>query len=252
MDAPYLELLDGPDAGKQFPLVENEKISVGRLPDCSIILSDGSVSRLHSSVEMTNEKVEAADNESRNGTFVNEEKIQKKELRHEDILRCGDIRFRVILGQARWAKQVVEALQTTSDTTGPGTGKPVSTGEIRLLGWPYIIQTLSEHKCSARMVLAYRGQKGEVCFHQGKIFKASLLRFAPLQALLRMTSWDKALFILFQYLPVNKGQTNQELEGALDECLKQRDELQDILNSWAGPCPKFMTLHPKTVGTFKR
>jgi len=63
---------------------EKKRISIGRTSDNDIVLDNRGVSRKHAQIEFNDNAAVIIDNESLNGTFVNNRKIT------EDVLRDGD------------------------------------------------------------------------------------------------------------------------------------------------------------------
>ena len=59
---------------KRFPL-EEDKVTIGRHPECDLHVDDGSVSRRHAAVNFRDDAYYVEDLDSRNGTFLNDEKI---------------------------------------------------------------------------------------------------------------------------------------------------------------------------------
>lgn len=81
---------DGPGA-PCFPLLEDE-YTIGREPSNKIALADGSVSARHARVSRTPEGFLLEDLESRNGTYVNGERIEgKRILADNDLVRVGKV-----------------------------------------------------------------------------------------------------------------------------------------------------------------
>ena len=74
---------------------EGKYFSVGRSPDCNIVLSDGSVSAHHAYIASERGELFVRDLGSTNGVLVNDRKVAEAALRHGDVLRMGasDIRF---------------------------------------------------------------------------------------------------------------------------------------------------------------
>jgi hypothetical protein len=74
-----------------FPLLDSE-YAIGRAPDNSIAIADGSVSSNHARILRTPEGFVLEDLQSRNGTFVNGEKVSDKRLLSDgDLIRLGKI-----------------------------------------------------------------------------------------------------------------------------------------------------------------
>ncbi len=89
----YLVALNGPDSGKKFVLT-GEEYTLGRHPDCDIVVEVGAVSRYHAKVSKSDAGYRVADLGSRNGTFVNDEQIAKPHLLQPgDTIRICDISF---------------------------------------------------------------------------------------------------------------------------------------------------------------
>jgi pSer/pThr/pTyr-binding forkhead associated (FHA) protein len=80
---------DRPDA--TYPLFDAECV-IGRAPDCTISIQDGSISSRHARVSRSSEGFSIEDLGSRNGTFVNGEKVDKPRLLTDgDVVRLGKI-----------------------------------------------------------------------------------------------------------------------------------------------------------------
>jgi hypothetical protein len=73
-----------------FPLF-GERATIGRETDNQVIIADKSVSGSHAVITRTTSGYELEDLGSRNGTFVNGEKIEKKLLQDQDMIRFGTV-----------------------------------------------------------------------------------------------------------------------------------------------------------------
>jgi hypothetical protein len=89
-DAPPIGTLTADD-GTMHPLLE-ETSTIGRTPANTIVLRDGSVSGRHARVDRTAEGFVIEDAGSRNGTYINSEKLSEKRLLADgDLVRLGKI-----------------------------------------------------------------------------------------------------------------------------------------------------------------
>lgn len=70
-------------------VTEKKRISIGRTNDNDIVLENRGVSRKHAIIEFNNNAAVIMDNESLNGTFVNNRKISEEVLRDDDIITIG-------------------------------------------------------------------------------------------------------------------------------------------------------------------
>jgi hypothetical protein len=95
-------VIAGPDAGKSRRL-RGVRTVVGRSQDCDFRVADGSVSRHHLEVVVSDECVLLRDLGSGNGTRVNGQRIDERVLRDQDEIAIGRTRFRFVdeLGPTR-------------------------------------------------------------------------------------------------------------------------------------------------------
>ncbi len=70
-------------------VTEKKRISIGRTNDNDIVLENRGVSRKHAMIEFNNNAAVIIDNESLNGTFVNNRKITEEVLRDSDTITIG-------------------------------------------------------------------------------------------------------------------------------------------------------------------
>ncbi len=82
----------GSQAGDRFVL-DNDLTRLGRHPDSEISLDDITVSRRHAEVQRTEQGYAVADSGSLNGTYVNQERVERATLRHGDELQIGKFRL---------------------------------------------------------------------------------------------------------------------------------------------------------------
>lgn len=70
-------------------VTEKKRISIGRTNENDIVLENRAVSRKHATIEFNDNAAVIIDNESLNGTFVNNRKITEEVLRNEDAVMIG-------------------------------------------------------------------------------------------------------------------------------------------------------------------
>ncbi|MHC4250034.1 MAG: FHA domain-containing protein [Planctomycetota bacterium] len=81
-------------------IVRDEPVTIGRSAECDIRLSGEGVDRLHAVVEPSGAKLRVRDQDSREGTWVNDEKVTDALLGDGDEFRVGSVPFKVTLGGA--------------------------------------------------------------------------------------------------------------------------------------------------------
>jgi hypothetical protein len=90
----WLKVIKGALSGKEFIIYERETI-IGSSPTCNIVLfKDSSVSPQHSIIKNENNRYIISDMHSKNGTYVNDERISDKVLQDGDIITIGNTIFR--------------------------------------------------------------------------------------------------------------------------------------------------------------
>ena len=89
---PVLVVVEGPLTGHRFALTEGDNNTIGRSEDCTIIIPDPDVSRLHARLILRNDAVWVQDENSRNAIFVNDKRVVRRpeELRPGGIVRLGE------------------------------------------------------------------------------------------------------------------------------------------------------------------
>lgn len=110
---PLLEIVTGPKQGSWFTLTHQKEVSIGRANVNSIVLEDNSVSRSHAVIHELEGKYFVKDVGSRNGTFVNEKKIQEDfQLKQGDLVKVG-------IYTLRFLKEVTADLPLPEEVSEP-------------------------------------------------------------------------------------------------------------------------------------
>jgi two-component system, NtrC family, response regulator HydG len=89
----YLTILTGNRAGMNFPLDARRKTLIGRGTDCHISLPDPLCSRVHATLDYSDDGWVICDAESRNGTLVNGQKIDEATIVDGHTIRVGSHEF---------------------------------------------------------------------------------------------------------------------------------------------------------------
>lgn len=93
--AAVVQIIDGNDKGKQFQITPAAKFTIGRAPTCTCTLNDPGVSGFHASLSFENGGLVVEDTGSRNGVFLNNQKVQRHPVKSGDLIVIGSTRLMV-------------------------------------------------------------------------------------------------------------------------------------------------------------
>ncbi len=177
-----LFVVDGRCGGTVF-LLSGERSVVGRSPDCEVSIPEPWISSRHALVERRGEELWLVDLDSRNGTWLGEQRVREARLRDGDLVGFGRTNARVRLPAARppspaavgatLMRKLVDPLQP------PGAGAPGEKGQRQVAilhaiaraladarglddGLPRILEALAGSMRAERASLLLMGPKGEM------------------------------------------------------------------------------------------
>ncbi len=94
-----LRIASGSNSGRLIKIPIREFV-IGRHEGSHLRLKSDAVSRKHCVIKIKDSMVYVRDLKSRNGTFINGERLEgKKELKYGDVLKVGKIKFQVVIEQ---------------------------------------------------------------------------------------------------------------------------------------------------------
>ncbi len=92
-----LVVIYGAELGRKYN-IEGREMTIGRATVNDICVSQDSVSRTHAIVQVDDAGVKLRDNESTNGTYVNDNKIHEAYLKDGDLIKVGRSIFKFLTG----------------------------------------------------------------------------------------------------------------------------------------------------------
>jgi hypothetical protein len=93
MEGPALVVRSGGGRTGEHFVPQGERTTIGRSPDCDIVLDDVTVSRKHAVLVRDDGRFTIEDQGSLNGTFLNRRRIEQAELSDGDELQIGKYRL---------------------------------------------------------------------------------------------------------------------------------------------------------------
>jgi pSer/pThr/pTyr-binding forkhead associated (FHA) protein len=110
--------------------IEDQLISIGRLPENKICISNMGISRRHAKIERdTNNNIILSDLNSLNGTFVNNKKVSKTTLSPGDVITIG--KYTIVFESDERKEPAGEDSSSSLSTAGPDSPGFGSTGYSR-------------------------------------------------------------------------------------------------------------------------
>lgn len=91
----YLKILQGSGTGQVLPIPTGQPVTLGRSASASYAFDDPLLSRKHCAVEVRGELCRIVDLQSRNGTFVNGQRVGAVLLRTGDRIKIGNLLIEV-------------------------------------------------------------------------------------------------------------------------------------------------------------
>ncbi len=116
-----LSVKNGPDAGKTCT-VDRDVVTVGKMPDCDLVLTDGTVSRRHLRIARQGaDRWLLADLGSTNGTFLHGARIQEAPIEAGTIVTAGKVEIAFVPERQDFDVPVWDA-----DRFGPVMGRSIA------------------------------------------------------------------------------------------------------------------------------
>lgn len=128
-----LTVTDGPHQGQKFTFEGHDNFIVGRSEEVHFRLShnDKGISRIHFMVEVNPPHCQLMDMGSRNGTYVNGEKVTTAPLKDGDVIKAGQTSLRV-------------SVEDADATVGLGVATPVVAGRVESRAAPMDLPASTE------------------------------------------------------------------------------------------------------------
>jgi pSer/pThr/pTyr-binding forkhead associated (FHA) protein len=92
-DTPQVQLrirYTDPDGNQTELILQDKPITVGRSPDADIITLDERASRMHCSIRIWDGEYYVKDLKSKNGTYLNHERVEMAKIKPGDKIRLGN------------------------------------------------------------------------------------------------------------------------------------------------------------------
>ena len=109
-----------PNGEEKKVTLEKSKITLGRGRNVDLTIQDRLSSRLHCSIEFKDNAWHVSDLKSRNGTYLNGERIQEARLNIGDRIRIGETVLVCERAAVKGTETVIRELEKEMDSGGKG------------------------------------------------------------------------------------------------------------------------------------
>jgi pSer/pThr/pTyr-binding forkhead associated (FHA) protein len=196
-----LSFVAGKDHGREFPLPADLDIVIGRVSDVDLLLLDERVSRKHAKVSTHGGKMMIEDLASKNGTFVNGQRIRTAELKEGDEILIGMSKIKLLSVEKAGprASTLAGELSRRAAAGVPRDTAPLIAGSIREMPLPDLLQLFANSRKSGVLTIKSGETVGRIYVREGQIYSAGI-EGRPMvrtyKAFYRMFTWMEGAFDL--------------------------------------------------------
>lgn len=216
-----------------FDLMEVFRVAIGRHDSNDLAFNSRNVSNYHAEILNEGGDLVLHDLGSTNGSYVNEERVKRRKLRHGDRIRIGnnEITVRLANGETKDAELHLPDVPQRGTFHRAGGDSAGTTLKALLLSLCYQGQ-------SVRIVLARnKNDKIEVYVHEGRIVFAESGKARAEKALYRAFEWHRGEFYTEPF-PANDSiprSMTVPVETLVDEGEQQANDIDDLINKLPPP-----------------
>ena len=216
-----------------FNLLETFRVAIGRHDSNDLAFNSRNVSNYHAEILIEGDDIVLHDLGSTNGSFVNEDRVKRRKLRHGDRVRIGnhEITVRLANGNGAPKEPVLAEVPRQGSFRRPGSDNPGPTlGEL--------ISSLCRQKESVRLDLA-RNQNDliQVYIHDGRVVFAENGKVRAEKALYRAFEWRRGEYRM-QPFPANDTiprSMTVPVETLIEEGEQQAKDLEELIGKLPPP-----------------
>ncbi|MBW1973525.1 MAG: FHA domain-containing protein [Deltaproteobacteria bacterium] len=209
------------------PLFKGTSIILGRDKSADIYLPSNTVSRRHASIEWKEAGFYIQDLGSMNGTQVNNQLINQKLLRDNDLIIIGpfNIRYKEFKGDIN---TILESTDLEQETTMIGIDSMRSAvelaGKFKEMQLFEICELIEFNKKDGILIIKSKELKGKIYFLSGEIAWAETETEEGESAVFKLLSLDEGVFEFTRAVPPLSNPLNLRTSSILLDVLRIRDE----------------------------
>lgn len=200
-----LSFLSGVNEGKKLSLRKEHEILIGRNKGLDFFLDDTLVSRQHAKITVSNGHIQIKDLDSKNGVYVNGERVAKARLKEGDRIRIGSSMIQIVTVPDELAvparnngSSAGPAASTTTLSGHRGLELPgVMSGPIEAVSLVDLLQLLTTVGKSCVVVVRFSHGTGKIHLRNGQVCYAAIEEkpdFDPHKAIFRLLALSSGTF----------------------------------------------------------
>ena len=213
-------------------LERDQPTTIGRADDSTIVLSDSTVSRRHAAVEWKDGGFVVRDAGSRNGVFLNGERVDQALLKGDDEIRIGERVFTFLVGEEHVVSRhfLHQRRKRHSGRTAilkvPALPRPADglTGNLKDFALAELLQALDLGRKTGRVAVASDDLRGELLLREGRVVGASFGGLDGEDAAYALLSLGDGTFGFEARAVEEDGGLNASTASLLMEALRRIDE----------------------------
>jgi len=176
--------------------------TIGRAEDNTIVLADSTVSRTHAVVEWRDGDFFLRDAGSRNGVFLNDERVEESPLKSDDRFRVGDRVFTYFAGEERAVTQAFLKRRRKRQAGGTDIIDAAAlakrsegfAGNLKDFALAELLQALDLGQKTGRVSVESEDLRGELLLSDGRVVSCSLGGLSGEDAAYAMLSLKEGTF----------------------------------------------------------
>jgi len=236
-------MVTGAHAGQEFNLPEGRELVVGRQSTADIVIEDDNVSRRHVGITVLRDQVNLLDLGSRNGTFVNRQRVTQATLQTGDLVAIGNCVLRVVRIAQAFVPPGSKPMPAMEPPPAPKPAAQTSLlpapalpgafrGSLTEIGLVDVLQLVASTRKSGLLVLRSGRETGRVFLQEGRVYYACMeewVEVEPRKVLYRLLRWTSGTFELEKSdVRVFANPITEATDALLLEGVRQLDELNNL------------------------
>ncbi len=166
----------GPDLGEEYTFVAGDEFVIGRGQYSNIVVDDKQASRKHAMIVSDGGELLLSDLDSRNGTYVNGERVAKRTLLNQDVIEIADLRLRAVYVKRGLRAAVPRAPRPrgSRDADSNATLANLHSGPLAPGALLELIKSLQLSKLTGCLTVRAVWGRGRILFQDGRLLTASI------------------------------------------------------------------------------